>query len=76
MGKRNLLKAVKAAAGTAFVLGTLLWAGTSDYRDDVVCRMKNSGAYERLAETHPGADEAELVKIYEEQLRREEGQGL
>ncbi len=45
----------------------LAFAGTQDYRDEVISEMKNNGAYYELSEQHPHATDLELIRLYETQ---------
>ncbi len=67
--RTQLAKALRVAAatlGAALFLIALGWAGESDRRDAVLAEMRNNGAFTRLEAAYPDADEAELVKLYED----------
>lgn len=60
------LRVAAIACGAALFLIALGWAGESDRRDAVLAEMRNNGAFTRLEAAYPDADEAELVKLYED----------
>lgn len=67
---RRAGRALLWTAAALLAVAAMGWAGRSDYEDATLCEMKNNGAYYELQRSHPGASEAELVKLYEDGLRR------
>lgn len=64
--KRTTIETLKAVGALILILALLGIAGHYDHQDNIITEMKDNGEYEAILEAHPGASEAELVKLYQE----------
>lgn len=70
MNKQDLIIGAKALLCVVLFIVLLGFVGRGDYEDDVICEMKNNGAYWELVEQYPDASDSQLVSIYKEEYKK------
>lgn len=67
--KKKAIEIIKWVVIGAALIAAFSYAAKSDHDDAIISEMKNNGSYYELSEQHPGASDAELIKIYQDGKR-------